>query len=612
MIRSRWLASMLLIWVSSLLFNPVVTACQDDNALGDRLEDISTEELISTEPTSILTESGLPRRVLICRSAVCVFAHPSHGAERVGDLRLYDTVYVSEVDESKDFLRVARNPWAKSDIGWIPSQFCQDWPHNEALLLSAKALTGGKVDKLYFWPTPEAAREHELEKAIYAEPLDVSEPGFDVAFCPLLRKDPADNVYEIAFPFATDNGLYDEWGQPLPADQLASIAARAADLNLLFVIENTLPMDRFFTHFRQTLLEVIDSLKPNGFLSQSATGQRGLPAIRVRIGFRTYHEELSATSRSHPESVAVSHKGDDVVSQLQKTEPCATVEIVDAVKHAITDVSFQRGAMNWIILIGTTSPTSEQTTTLVDLLAEAKSRYVHFEFIACRSPSTSLTFQGIASTNYTRVHEASDPTDLMTQLSSILKRRVAGMLAENALLTDALKTRSTFRDAGKALELSEQQVRILHHYLMVRGADVVPYGLSSRTAWLPRQQTPEVQIRPHVRIDRWSFAARLSSMIDILDSLQKQKQLATNRHNLDLEIFSFAAGKGALTGLGSDPQTIGNRMASIPEPITALSLPIEQGDVRKQRLKCLNLLKLFQESSMIRSDHLFVPLDELP
>ncbi len=559
-------------------------------------------------PTCMVDENGLPKRVLICGNGAGMFAKPETGAEPLRNVGLFERLYLYVEGEPGGFHRVGIDPFGEEQTGWVPIAYCQIWDHNEMLFLNKDSVPDD-TNPIHVWPPKDAAEDGNPEKAVYSE--DVKGKGaFKDAFFPVLRKD--SNLYEVAFVFGNDPGSRDQYGKKLTPSQQKKIVEQLSVVNVMIVIDATGSMVPYIEEAKAKAAEIADNLEST--LLKSLTDEQ--IKLTVNVGLVAYRDvgdefETNVFVPLTNDRSLIREKLRGLTANGGGDEP---EMVVAALRLALRDESFTRGALNRIILIGDAPPHEDEGSILTAVGKASEAQFTQIDALICGdSKVTEETFQLIATASGGEVKKITAAEEVTQQIVNEVRARLKGLPIEKRLVDKSIAEKTSIHEAAVGLGITdERSIRQMYKFLVPRGAAVSSSGIDFQSGCIRARPGTAGRFRVHVYMPRWKLAAALARTIDLADEVQKDKRLAKTAPALVAEFLKLEGGENAM--VGSDGTSAKERGKAIPELTPAIKAgeATARSQVKQYRLKMLELLKYWQNRDRWEHDHVWVPLDLIP
>lgn len=565
------------------------------------------------DPLCMVDENGLPRRVVIVRNGVGLFKEPESGAERLRTLSLYERLFLY-VSEHKGYSRLGADPWDETPTGWVPTEFCLPWDTNELVYLDGRSVSEGTV--IHIWSTEEDALDGDPAKAIYTENISRASKDVGDLFLPVLRKDKTGTLYKLGFLHGGSAGALDEHGQELTQSTRQQIAERITHINLAIVIDATGSMSDSIENAKAKAAELIVSLNNRLQLPSLIQGEEPIQ-LTARVGLVAFRD--SGDEFEVKRFVGLTSDQELVQAQLSSLTAAGGGDrkerVQEAVDLALEDPGFQRGALNVITLIGDAEPHHNGAAELVELGRRAKSQFVKIDALLCGDDSRARkAFGDIATASGGSVQDIKEADSVIDRIMADVKARAAGIPIEKEIVESAIQQNTSIRNAARGLGMSEQQARMMHRFLIARGADVAETGLGFRSGWVKVRPGADSRFQLFVSLPRWKMALHLSSMLGLSDRVEIRKDLARNASALVRSFLTPQAGDEATAGIDKSGRSVAERAASVPK----VSPGVIRGEAGVERFNKANMAKIrkllayWAQEDAWDFEHIWVPHDLLP
>lgn len=600
-----------LILSSFALIGMAIVAFAEDSIDRDKLRD-ELLGIAKRTPACLRDSNGLPQRVVITRNGTELFAEPKEGAKSIRSVGLYDRLYLYVKDPGTGFHRVGLDPWDESPTGWVPASFCLAWDNNEILFLNGDSVPTD-VDRLFVWASEEDAREGKPEKAVYEEVVDRERAKVGDLFFPVLKKDRSETLYQIGFLFGGDQGGRDRFGKPLTEADKQRISENVLVINVVIVIDATGSMTPYIEEVKRQATKIVDELQDKALLTELGSE---LP-IKLTVKFSL---------------VAYRDKGDEfeVKTFVPLTNDVTTIQreiaslsatgggdrpemVVPAVRHVLTTLPLEQGALNRIILIGDAPPHELDKEILSGLGREAKSKYIAVDSLICGDDQeTQASFDIIATSSGGTARKIDESSKLVRMIVEELKARAVGIPVEKELLQQSFTKKQSIQSSARELGLNDNQARRMMKFLTARGADIVSeQGL--RQGWVRVRPGSDSRLRLYVYLPRWKLALQLSQLLNLSDSTEVKKK-AENAIAVVQQLLGFTAGDKSGAGMSKDGTSAAKRGESVPElsPVTKKGPSAVITENPRVREKIQTLLRYWNNADAWEHDHVWIPVDALP
>ena len=595
----------------AILGTTIVFAQTGDEEFRDVLDEVLN--ISKRDPACMVDANGLPKRVLVTRNGVGLFAKPGD-KDPVANLGIYRRLYLY-VENRDGFHRVGEDPWGEGTAGWIPTDFCILWDHNEMLFLDQKSVPDD-VNRVYFWATEPDAREGDPSTAIEKEDIDRSKGKVNDLPFPVLEKDRTGTLYKVGFIVGGEAGALDQSGSKLTRADQQQIVENISVVNVMLVMDATGSMGSYIEEAKAKATRIVEALE--GLDLRSITADREPIDVTVNVGLTAYSDDGDAFVAKP--FVSLTNDPSEIkrqISSVTADEGGDTPEqVVKGIEEALKDPKFQRGALNRIVLIGD-APDHETNEEKLNAVGQAaKGRYVQIDALVCGGASDVETnFAAIATSSGGKIHPIEDAGKFIELMLKDLKTRAAGIPIEKHLAEEAIRTGS-FETAAQGLLGTDKQLRMMLTFLGERGADIAPAKatLRSREGWVKVRPGTGARFKVHSYMPRWQLANHISGLLGSLEEAGRGKDLAENAKKATMTFLGLEAGDKAMAGLSTEDKTVAERGGALPE----MTDGVRRGEAgvsrfaRAYRDKALGLIDYWRSPLHQEHDHIWVPLELLP
>lgn len=572
------------------------------------------------EPSCLVDENGLPRRLIVTSNGTALFEEPKHGSKRIHDLAIHDRLYVFVLDSGNGYIGASLTPFGDSGVGWVPSVYCLPWDHNVAIFLSGRSVPEG-VGRLDVWATREDAETGDARRAMYVLPID-REPNGPDQFYPILDKSETGTLYKIGVLHGGDQKWRDEYGERLPAAFLQELFDNLHVVNIVFLVDTNPAMKPYVEKLVDGIPGIFTKLK-----NVSEATLEGEEALQLKLNIGCVAYQNAFEHYDIKEVSPLSNDRQQLITGLATLRREHSPSGISALLSCLDKQPFVRGALNRIVWATNVAPTENQEELLAQVGAKARGRYVQIDVFLCDGDEPAKSaYAALAERSGGKVFSIVEPDGLLPTILHQIQDRLAfitmeklfsesSMLAEQeyraALMLQKLLDLTPTEDADKSVENYRKAIR-LRKFLAARGLDV--HGWDLRTAWVKVTPNDSVTMRPYIAVPRWQLSRAIAGMLGTLEEAGRGKNLAENAHVFLASLLKLQAGTDAVAGISRGETSPTTRAISLP----IVSDALRRGEAgvprfaRAYRDKALGLIDHWRNRANQEGEYVFVPVDMLP
>lgn len=605
-LQGRWACLLLLgrIWLAT-----EVPAQDDFKKIRRELLDVARKE-----PKCLVLENGLPRRVIITRNGAGLFTKPGDGSP-LRKLSVFERLYLFEEDREGHH-RVGPDPFDLAGAGWVASDFCLMWDHNQMVFLDERSLPS-ETKRIHMWATLENAKDGDPENAIYSEQIHRDEKIGDIMF-PVVDHDELRQFYKVAFVFGGSEGSLDDRGEPLVEREKRQVVENLKTVNIALLIDATASMGPWIEEAKRTATEIVDALEGETVLKDLKTERQ----IDLTVNFGVWGYRDEGDEFVVKRFVPLTNQREKIHEGIGSLGPSGGGDfpeaVIPALSHTLKEAEFEKGALNRIILIGD-APPHVKGKGLTDAGTGAQGQYVQIHALVCGGNElVKKQFTSLAVASGGSVRGLDDASLLSGEIVEEIRRRCGFLPVELAIERKVVEEGKTLRQASRELGLGEYTARQIHKLLVARGADVGRSGIEFDAAWVPVEPGTEERLRVLSYMAEWELANHIAGMLGTYEEIEAGKDEVENVEATVLSMLAASVGEKSAAGLEAKGTTAAERA----EPAAVITRGVKRGkkgvtvDRARNEAKLRGLLDVWRKKGAYlqfwEGDFVWVPVDLLP